>query len=223
MDKSGKHTIVVVDDHPIVRQGLGQLLDQEMDFRVVGGAGEINEAKEIIARLNPDIALLDLSLGDRSGLELIKDLKGSHPTLKMLAISLHDEAIFAERTIRAGAHGFVMKAEAIDNIVIAVRQVLKGGIFLSAKMRDKLFLKIFSHTNHGYNTPMEALSDREIEVFEMMGSGLKNGDIASRLNISPKTVETYKSHIKKKLSLGNTTELMQHAVAWTLKGKHRLI
>ena len=215
-----KNTIVIVDDHPIVRQGFEQLLEQESDLEVLGGAEDASGALKLIERVRPDLVLLDLSLKHSNGLELIKDLKNLYPRLMILVVSLHDEEIYAERTIRAGARGFIMKGEATERIIVAVRRVLAGDIYLSDKMQAKVLHRMASGETAMPANPLEGLSDREIEVFELMGDGMKNQAIAAKLHISIKTVETYKSHLKTKLKLNDSTELMQHAVAWNLKNNY---
>jgi len=215
-----KNTIVIIDDHPIVRQGFEQLLEQEPDLEVLGGAEDAAGALMLIDRVRPDLVLLDLSLKHSNGLELIKDLKNLHPRLMILVVSLHDEEIYAERTIRAGARGFIMKGEATERIIVAVRRVLGGDIYLSDRMQAKVLHRMASGETAMPANPLEGLSDREIEVFELMGDGMKNQAIAAKLHISIKTVETYKSHLKTKLKLKDSTELMQHAVAWNLKNNY---
>lgn len=215
-----KNTIVIIDDHPIVRQGFEQLLEQEPDLEVLGGAEDAAGALKLIDRVRPDLVLLDLSLKHSNGLELIKDLKNLHPHLMILVVSLHDEEIYAERTIRAGARGFIMKGEATERIIVAVRRVLGGDIYLSDRMQAKVLHRMASGETAMPANPLEGLSDREIEVFELMGDGMKNQAIAAKLHISIKTVETYKSHLKTKLKLKDSTELMQHAVAWNLKNNY---
>lgn len=211
-----KKRIVLVEDHPIVRQGFTQLINQESDLVVVGEAWDIGTALEEIDLKKPDIALIDLSLKDASGLELIKTLKTIDPELPMLVVSLHNERIYAERALRAGAKGFIMKAEATENIMEAIRIVLNGGIYLSGSMRELLLQKVTGNTKQGLAT-LELLSDREFEIFQLIGDGYKTKAIAEKLNLSIKTVETYKAHLKQKLKLNDATELIQYAVEWNMK------
>lgn len=215
-----KTTIVIIDDHPIVRQGFEQLLEQEPDFEVLGGAEDAQGAMNLVEKFHPDLALVDLSLKNSNGLELVKDFKQLYPKLLMLVVSLHDEEIYAERTIRAGAKGFIMKAEATESVITAVRRVLSGEIYLSGKMQAKIIQRMAEGVTKMPSNPLEDLSDREIEVFELIGDGMKNQAIATKLHISIKTVETYKSHLKNKLKLKDGMELMQHAVAWNLKNNY---
>ncbi|MDR1893356.1 MAG: response regulator transcription factor [Spirochaetales bacterium] len=209
--------IVIVDDHPIVRQGLEQLLEQEPDMKVSGAVGDAQDFMDLIKKEVPDIALVDLSLKNSSGLELIKDLAVQYPELKVLVISLHDEESYAERAIRAGARGFIMKVEATENLLMAIRRVIKGEIYLSEKMKTRLLEKIISQKKPepgGLLT--DGLTDREIEIFDLIGEGMKNQNIANKLSISIKTVETYKTHLKRKLNLKDSSELIQKAVEWNL-------
>ena len=215
-----KYSVVIVDDHPIVRQGFEQLLEQEPDLLVLGGAEDASGALDLIAKEVPDIALIDLSLKNSNGLDLIKDLVVLYPDLKILVISLHDEEVYAERTIRAGARGFIMKAEATENVLVAVRQVLKGDIYLSDSMKARMLEKMVAGKKEKSASIVDQLSDREIQVFELIGEGMKNQAIAEKLHISIKTVETYKTHIKTKLGLKDSAELMQRAVEWNIKNNY---
>jgi DNA-binding NarL/FixJ family response regulator len=215
-----KKRIVIVDDHPIVRQGFVQLINQQPDLTVIGEAEDAPEALGLILETTPDISLVDLSLKNSSGLELIKDLCRRIPDMPILVVSLHDEDVYAERVLRAGAKGFIMKAEATENVMTAIRQVLGGGIYLSQRMRTKLLEKLTTGVSYqDSGTPVEQLSDREFEVFQLIGKGMKTSAIADTLNLSIKTIETYRSHLKIKLNLKDSTALMQTAVEWTLKNK----
>jgi len=210
-------TIVVVDDHPIVRQGLIRLIASQPDLQVVGEAEDSDSALEIVRAELPSLVLVDLSLKNSSGIELIKDITTTLPTTRVLVVSLHDESVYAERALRAGARGFIMKTEAIDNVLIAIKEVVAGGIYLSPSLRSALLGLQFSHQGSGKTTSgFESLSDRELEVLQLLGEGKGPGIIAQALNLSVKTVETYKSHIKQKLSLKDTTALVQYAVKFCL-------
>ncbi|MBN2049500.1 MAG: response regulator transcription factor [Spirochaetales bacterium] len=210
-----KHSIVIVDDHPIVRKGFIQLINLEEDLEVIGEAEDSAGALDAMEKHKPDLVIIDLSLKNSSGLELIKDLARLYPKLPMLVVSLHDEKLYAERALRAGAKGFIMKMEATENLLTALRQVLSGGVYLSDGMKSRM---LESMTSRGKDkvSPISVLSDRELEVFQMIGNGITTGEIASKLCLSVKTVETYKSNLKKKLRLHNSNELIQHAVEWTL-------
>ncbi len=211
-----KKRIVIVDDHPIVRQGFAQLINQEEDLVVIGEAEDAPGAVELIEDTDPDLALVDLSLKNSNGIELIKDLKKIKPELKVLVISLHDESVYAERALRAGAKGFIMKAEATESVMTAIRMVLRGEVYLSEKMRNHLLSSMTGGGATRALSPTEVLSDREFEVFQAIGRGASTREIADSLCLSVKTIETYKSHLKQKLALKNSTELMQYAIEWQI-------
>lgn len=213
-----KRKIVVVDDHPIVRRGFVLLINQEADLEVVGEAEGPGEAMDLIERKRPDLVLVDLSLKGGDGLEMIKDLSKTMPELLMLAVSLHDENVYAERALRAGARGYIMKSEATENVMTAVRQVLSGGVFLSKKMNERM-LNRFAASGSVEDDPVQRLSDREFEVFQLVGKGSSSREIADALHLSIKTIETYKSHLKNKLELHSSTELMKLAVEWSVKSR----
>jgi DNA-binding NarL/FixJ family response regulator len=218
--KNGKKRILIVDDHPIVRQGFTLLLNQEPDLIVCGEAEEPRQALELAAAVDPELVLVDISLKESNGIELIKDLRARFPSLPILVVSLHDENVYAERTLRAGAKGFVMKAEPTEVLLQAIRTVLSGELYLSKRMRTKMLDRMFSSARSGDASPVDALSDRELEVFQLIGEGLGTRTIADRLSLSVKTVETHKSRIKTKLHLRDGTELIQYAVKWALS-EHR--
>jgi len=206
--------ILLVDDHPLMRKGLALALEEEPDLDVVGQAADAEEALSVFEALAPDLAVVDVSLPGMSGLELIKHLLAVRPELLVLVVSRHDEALYAERAVRAGARGYVMKLEAGEKIVEAVRHVRRGGIYLSEHLKDRLLFGAATGGKSPAQSPLEALSDRELEVFEMTGRGRTTRDIAERLHLSVKTVESYRARIKGKLGLGTAAELMQHAVRW---------
>ncbi len=210
-----KKRVVIIDDHPIVRQGYAQLINREFDLETVGEAEDSSSALRVIEELKPDIALIDLSLKDSNGLELIKNLAVSHKDLKILVISLHDENVYAERALRAGAKGYIMKSEATKNVMTAIRSVIEGNIYLSPKMRSRI-IEHYADGGIKDGNAVDVLSDREFEVFQLIGKGVQTSKIAEQLNLSVKTIETYKSHIKTKLGLDSGTELMQRAVEWEL-------
>ncbi|MFP4268136.1 MAG: response regulator transcription factor [Spirochaetaceae bacterium] len=210
-----KKRVVIIDDHPIVRQGYAQLINREFDLETVGEAEDSSSALRVIEELKPDIALIDLSLKDSNGLELIKNLAVSHKDLKILVISLHDENVYAERALRAGAKGYIMKSEATKNVMTAIRSVIEGNIYLSPNMRSRI-IEHYADGGIKDGNAVDVLSDREFEVFQLIGKGVQTSKIAEQLNLSVKTVETYKSHIKTKLGLDSGTELMQRAVEWEL-------
>ncbi len=206
--------IVVVDDHPLMRKGLVMSLEAESDFTVCGQASNAEDAIGVVEAQNPDLVIADISLPGMSGLELIKQIHAIRPQLKTLIVSRHDESLYAERAIRAGAKGYVMKLEAPDVMVKAVRRVMNGGIYVSEEINERLLLGMVSGHETLAQSPLEILSDRELEVFELTGRGYGTRDIAERLHLSVKTVESYRARIKTKLNLGSAAELMQHAVQW---------
>ena len=206
--------IVVVDDHPLLRKGLVLSLEVETDLTVCGQASNAEDALSVVEAENPDLVLVDISLPGMSGLELIKQIHAIRPTMKTLVVSRHDESLYAERAIRAGAKGYVMKLEASDVMVKAVRRVMNGGIYVSEEINERLLLGMASGHETLAQSPLEVLSDRELEVFELTGRGYGTRDIAERLHLSVKTVESYRARIKTKLNLDSAAELMQHAVQW---------
>ncbi len=206
--------IIIVDDHPLMRKGLALSLDSETDLKVVGQAADAEEGLTMLEELKPDVAIVDISLPGMSGLELIKHIQAMYPEVRCLVVSRHDEALYAERAIRAGARGYVMKLEAGDEIVKAVRRVLAGGIYVSEEINERLLMGLASGRDELAQSPLEVLSDRELEVFELSGRGLVTREIAERLHLSVKTVESYRARIKDKLNLKTAAELMQHAVQW---------
>ncbi|NNF59178.1 MAG: response regulator transcription factor [Rhodothermaceae bacterium] len=206
--------LLLVDDHPLMLKGLALTLDAEPDFEVVGQVADAEEALERFDEFTPDLVVVDVSLPGMNGLELVKHLLARAPDLLTLVVSRHDEALYAERAVRAGAKGYVSKLEADEQIVKAIRYVLRGGIYLSEELKDKLLFGAAVGRKDAMQSPLEVLSDRELEVFEMTGRGLPTRDIAERLHLSVKTVESYRARIKTKLALESGTELMQHAVRW---------
>ncbi len=208
-----KKRVYLVDDHPAMRQGLKELINQEEDLAVCGEAGDVPSALEGIKTAKPDIAIVDLTLKEASGLDLVKDLKVRHAALPVLVLSMHNEALYAERSIRAGARGYIMKEATTENIVGAIRRVLGGDIYLSSEVSANVLKKMSGMKTEGSGS-VEALSDRELEVFRMIGSGLRTRDIADKLHLSVKTVESYREHIKQKLQLNNAAELTRAAVEW---------
>ena len=214
-----KKKVIVVDDHPLMRKGLALTLSMEGGLDVVAQVESAEEALDILGETNPDIAVVDISLPGMSGLELIKHLKIFNADLKIIVVSRHDEALYAERAIRAGARGYVMKLEAGEVIVDAVSKVLMGGIYVSPEINERLLMGMLSGKDTSTNSPLELLSDRELEVFELTGHGMATRDIAERLHLSVKTVESYRARIKNKLDLKNATELIQHAIQWVESAK----
>ena len=209
--------VLIVDDHPVVRHGVAQLIEGEPDLEVCGQAASLPEAIKVFRESQPDLVLLDLSLGDGSGIELIKDLKARSEDVRILVSSMHDESLFAERVLRAGAKGYINKHEATENLLDAIRHVLEGRVYLSSKMADRLLHRMVGPGDPSERSSIESLSDRELEVFQMIGGGLTTRQIAEKLYLSPKTIETYRENIKTKLNLANGSELTYHAVQWVLE------
>ncbi len=211
-----KAAILIVDDYPIMRRGLAELINQEKDLVVCGEAESISSALEAIKRHTPQVVLVDLSLKHESGLELIKDIKVRYPSVLMLVLSMHDEGFYAERVLHAGANGYIMKQQATDQILMAIRRVLRGEIYLSEAMSSKILKNIAGESGKKTISPIDQLSDRELEVFRLIGAGLGTRQIAERFSRSIKTVETYREHIKLKLNLKDSSELVQNAIQWGL-------
>ncbi len=206
--------ILIVDDHPMMRQGLAQLINSEPDLTVCCEADTARQAFDTIGRDKPDLALVDISLPDKSGLELIKDLHALYPELLILVVSMHDESLYAERVLRAGGRGYVMKQEGGKKLMEAIRQVLAGQIHVSEKMSARI-LEIFSGGRRdGSGSPIGRLSDREFEVFQLIGQGKGTREIAGHLHLSVKTVEVHRAHIKEKLGIKSATDLVRFAVRW---------
>jgi DNA-binding NarL/FixJ family response regulator len=211
--------IVIVDDHPLVREGLIGLLSAQSDFEVCGEASGAAEARRVVAATRPDVAIVDLTLADGSGLELIKEFKAATSGMKLLVLSMHDESLYAERALRAGAVGYVSKHEASRTIVQAVRTILAGKLYLSPNMTELVVQRAFVAGGDLSRPPVDRLTEREREVFELIGQGLSSRQIAARLEVSPKTVETHREHIKEKLELTTASELTRYAVQWVLENQ----
>ncbi|MBN1699689.1 MAG: response regulator transcription factor [Spirochaetales bacterium] len=212
--KKKETTFIIIDDHPLFRAGLKQLINQEKDFSVIEEAGDAEEALNLIITNVPDFALVDISLRGMNGLELIKVLNSKYPGLIILVISMHDEALYAERALKAGARGYIMKQEASKKVLTAIHQLLDGKVYISEAMHDKMLMGMIKGKSELENNPIDKLSDREFEVFLLIGKGLGPIQIAEELNLSVKTVETYRAHIKTKLMLDNAAELRKHAIKW---------
>jgi len=209
-----KTKILLVDDHPLVREWLTNLINQQPDMAVCGEAEDSSHALSIIARAQPDLVVVDLSLKAGSGIELIKDLKELHPGLVVLVLSMHDESLYAERALRAGARGYVMKREVTKNIITAIRQVLAGQLHVSERMAARIASKFAGVPPVAAESPVALLSDRELEVFQLLGQGRETKQIAETLHLSMKTVQAYCARIKDKLHLMNATELLREAIRW---------
>jgi DNA-binding NarL/FixJ family response regulator len=206
--------ILIVDDHPILRKGLSMVINQEPDLMVIGEAEDAQTGLEMIESLMPDLVIVDLSLPGVDGIELIKSIKLRYRDLPALVVSMHDESLFAERALRAGARGYIMKQEAVENMLIAIRKVLNGEIFVSDKVATKMLETLISGDAKTVRSPLDLLSNRELTVFRLIGQGFKTSQIADRLHLSVKTIESYRSHIKEKLKIDTGTDLMKYAIQW---------
>jgi DNA-binding NarL/FixJ family response regulator len=214
MKPSRKTRVFVVDDHPIVRQGLSQLINREPDLTVCGEAEDARTALDRIAPSEADILIVDVSLEGPDGIELLKTIRSRDSKLPVLMLSMHDESLYAERALRAGANGYIMKQEATERVLIAIRQILSGEVYVSDRMAQKMMQQFIHRSRVANRSSMAELTDRELEVFRLIGQGHGTRQIAEELHLSVKTVESYYAHIKDKLSLRNARELVQHAVQW---------
>src|SRR6201987_4676640 len=210
--------IVIVDDHPLFRKGLEELIQSDDSFAVCGEAGNAAEAMDVIRKLSPELAIVDLSLPGANGIELIKNIRAEFPKLPVLVLSMHDESLYALRALRAGADGYVMKHEAMANVIQAIREVFNGRPYLSPTMAAQVITKFAHRQAEGEADAVERLSDRELEVLELIGKGNDVRQIAKALHLSPKTVETHRSHIKDKLDLKNSREVARFALQWLSAG-----
>ncbi len=206
--------ILLVDDHPVVRDGLADSINREADLTVCAVAEDRPEALKAIETARPDLAVVDLMLKSSSGLELIKDIHARWPHLLILVVSMHDENLYAERVLRAGAKGYITKQQATRDILLAIRRVLSGGIYLNEKTASSVIARLTSKPQDAGESITDVLADRELQVFEMTGLGLSTREIAERLRIDMKTVDTYRTRIKEKLKLNNSSELLQLAIRW---------
>ncbi|HZV35760.1 MAG TPA: response regulator transcription factor [Verrucomicrobiae bacterium] len=209
-----KTKILLVDDHPLVREWLANLINQQLDLQVCGEAANSSEALEHVGTAKPDIAVVDISMEGGSGIELIKNIKALYPNVIVIVLSMHDEMLYAERALRAGARGYIMKREATKKILLALRAVLAGKLYISDKVNELMAEKFVEGRLGSSESPVEQLSDRELEVFQLLGRGLSTRQIAEDLNVSFKTVQAYCARIKDKLNLTNATELLREAIRW---------
>ena len=205
---------MIVDDHPLFRKGLEQLIHSDSAFAVCGEANNASEAMDVIRKLNPDLAIVDLSLPGANGIELIKNIRAEFPKLPILVLSMHDESLYALRALRAGAEGYVMKHEAMANVIQAIHEVFNGRPYLSPAMAAQVITKFAHRGSQSEADAVERLSDRELEILELIGKGKEVRQIAKLLHLSPKTVETHRAHIKEKLNLQNARQVARFAVQW---------
>jgi DNA-binding NarL/FixJ family response regulator len=216
MTQSGpakKTSVMIVDDHPVLRQGLRQMIGQEADLEVCCEAGTVGEALEHLESGTPDLVTVDIALGEGDGLELVKQIVSRWPSVFILVLSMHSEKLYAERALRAGAHGYIMKQEAPEKVVEAIRRVRDGGVVVSEELQARWLQRVVSG-KEPKRTAIETLTDRELAVFRLVGSGRSTRDIAEQLHLSVKTVESYRENIKEKLGIGSATELIQQATLW---------
>jgi DNA-binding NarL/FixJ family response regulator len=216
---AAKAKVFLVDDHPIVRQGLSLLINREPDLVVCGEADGAPTALQAIGPVQPDLMVIDISLEGPDGLELLKTIRVKEPILPVLILSMHEESTYAERSLRAGANGYIMKQEATERLLVAIRRILQGKIYLSERLTNKMLEQFVHGSASAKSDPLGTLSDRELEVYRLIGAGHGTRQIADELHVSVKTVESYQAHIKEKLSLRNARELVQHAIESTLAEK----
>jgi DNA-binding NarL/FixJ family response regulator len=214
-----KCRVLLVDDHPIVRQGLALLIDRESDLVVCGEADGAHSVFRAITTLRPDIVILDISLNGPDGLDVLKEIRTKTASLPVLILSMHDESIYAERAIRAGANGYIMKQEATEKVLVAIRRILQGEVYLSDRLTSTMLQQYVRGESLPRKSPLVNLTDRELEVFRLIGEGRGTRQIAEELHLSVKTIESYQAHIKEKLALRNARELVQHAIEWTVNLK----
>jgi len=218
-DPHKRSKVFLVDDHPIVRQGLALFIDREADLTVCGEADGGFAALKTITDLQPDIVVLDISLNGPDGIDLLKMIRTKAPELPVLILSMYDESTYGERALRAGANGYIMKQEATEKVLTAIRRILSGEVYVSDRLANRMLQHFINGSSSRQNSSMANLSDRELEVFRLIGGGHGTRQIADELHISVKTVESYQAHIKEKLSLRNARELVQHAIEWSVAGK----
>jgi DNA-binding NarL/FixJ family response regulator len=209
-----KAKIFLVDDHPLVREWLSHLIRQQLDLTVCGEAEAASEALLAISRLKPDVAIVDISLKSGSGIELIKNIRTLRPPVAVIVLSMHDETLYAERALRAGARGYIMKRETAKKVIAAIRQVLEGSLYVSERLRALFAEKFLDASAPALSPSIDNLSDRELEVFQLLGQGYETRQIAGALNISMKTVQAFCARIKEKLRLNSATELLREAIRW---------
>jgi DNA-binding NarL/FixJ family response regulator len=211
-----KKTVFIVDDHPLLRQGLALLINREEDLTVCGEAEEAQAAMQAISQSQPDVLILDISLTGPDGLDLLKSIRSLYPYLPVLILSMHDETTYAERALRARANGYIMKQEATEKVLVAVHRILNGEIYLSDRIANKMLQQYIGGSSAALQSRLSTLSDRELEVFRSIGEGRSTRQIADELHLSVKTVETYQAHLKEKLALRSGRELIQHAIQWKI-------
>jgi DNA-binding NarL/FixJ family response regulator len=211
--------VLIVDDHPILRQGLRRVMENEADLAVCGESETVRDARTAIKELNPDVVIADISLKQGDGIELVREVRAHYPQLPILMLSIHDETIYAERMLAAGANGYIMKQAAGDQFLVALRRVLDGGIYVSEAVGTHMIQKFASDGGYAAANPIDRLSNRELQILHMIGKGISTRETAQSLNLSIKTVESHRQRIKRKLNLSTGTQLVQCAVNWFSNGK----
>lgn len=207
--------VVVVDDHPAIREALTSAINSKIDMRVVGETGTARETLRLLERQTPDVVVIDISLEDAHGLDLVEEVRSRYSDVRVIVFSMYDESVYAERAIRAGASGYVMKSEPTENVVKAIQAVSEGDVYLSQRMSSRILSKVIRQQDYSFRSATEQLTDRELTVFKRLGEGHSVRDIAEQLDLSRKTVETYRRRAKEKLGFDTVDELLQYAVQWT--------
>lgn len=217
MEKNAKIRVMIIDDHPLVRQGITKILEKEQDMEVVAETGNAHDAINLIARHEPDFIIADISLeGEVNGIDLVKAVRERFGNIRVLVLSMFDEAIYAERAIRAGARGYMTKKEAPNNVASAIRGIMRGDLYLTGGISGRIIDKLLHSTSDSNQTPVDLLTDREFEIFQLLGNGFGTGEIARRLNLSVNTIESHRKKIKDKLGIKKGPELVKSAVQWVL-------
>jgi DNA-binding NarL/FixJ family response regulator len=209
----------MVDDHPLMRKGLGELINQQPDMVICGEADDAPEALKAVGQIHPDLVIVDISLKTQNGIELIKNIKAIAPSIQILVLSMHDESVYALRVLKAGAKAYVMKQEVADKVMEAIRRIRAGKVFVSDRVAAQMLSQVVDGNDPSRASPVDALSDRELEIVTLIGNGIATREIAKRLGISIKTVESHRAHIKDKLTLTNATQLVQWCVRWIEEAK----
>lgn len=211
---TGKTRVLLVDDHPLTRHGMKALISQQPNLEIVGEADSAPRALELVEKLKPNLAIVDITLRSTNGIELTKGMRAQSPELQVLIVSMHDENLYAERALRAGAMGYLMKHEASEKIITAIQRIQQGEIYLSDRIKEKMLHRFVNHKTDELVSPIDTLSDREMEVFQLIGNGYGTRLIAQQLNLSIKTIDSYREHLKLKLNLESGSELVRYAIQW---------
>jgi DNA-binding NarL/FixJ family response regulator len=222
-DARASRRILIVDDHPVTRLGLRHVIESQRDLAVCGEADTVRDARSAIKELNPDAVVADISLKQGDGIELVREVRAHHPKLPVLVFSSHDETIYAERMLAAGANGYIMKQSAADQVLNALRRVLSGGIFVSEAIGNSMIQRFATDGGYAAANPIDRLSNREVQILHMIGKGMSTRETALSLNLSVKTIESHRQRIKRKLNLNNATQLMQCAVNWFGNGNRETL